>query len=123
MADHRCPGLVELMRWCGSPSSRNAVGLLDENDVQFRFVCDARHRDEVSRLHAAACTVTEDERASRFVGAVQVRMCGADRRHDLDLHGVMVAWDDVACVRQLVKRRDVMNCRIALRPTRYAVHQ
>jgi hypothetical protein len=81
-----------MRRW-GSPSSRNAVGLLDEHDVQFRFVCDARHRDEVSRLHAAACTVTEDERAPWAVCAVQVRMCGADRRDDLDLHGVMVACD------------------------------
>jgi hypothetical protein len=59
--DHRRPRRIELMRRCRSTPSRNAVRLLDENDVQSSRVRDARDRNEVRRLHAATRAMAKQE--------------------------------------------------------------
>jgi len=83
--DHRRPGRIELMRRRGSAPSRNAVRLLDENDVQSSRVRDPRNRNEVTRLHAATCAMTKHEYGPRLICTVQVRACRAERRVDLKL--------------------------------------
>jgi hypothetical protein len=48
-------------------------------------VRDLRNCDEIPRLHATACSVTEHERGARLVGAVQERVGWTERRVDLEL--------------------------------------
>jgi hypothetical protein len=84
------------MRGCWRTPARHAIRLLDERNADSHRVRGLRHRNEIFRLHAAACAVAEDERCPRFVCAAQVRICSAERRCDLDLHRMMVARDE-AC--------------------------
>ena len=72
MVDHRHPGGVQLVRWSGSASPGDAVGLLDERDAQPFRARDARDRDEIKRSYSSSGSMTEDQRGARLVGGIQM---------------------------------------------------
>jgi hypothetical protein len=91
MLDDRRPRGIELMRRRRRPATGNPVRLLDEHDAQADRLRGARRREEILRLHTAACAMTEDERSTRVVRALDVRLRDAERRVDLErLHGTML---------------------------------
>jgi hypothetical protein len=83
VVDHRRPGSIELMRGCWRTPARHAIRLLDERNADSHRVRGLRHRNEIFRLHAAACAVAEHERSPRLVCVLDVRRSRTGRRADL----------------------------------------
>ena len=91
MLDDGDPRGIELMCECGRASSRHAVGLLDEHHADPERARNARHRDQISRPHPSARTVSEHEPGAGIVGRVQVRVRATVRSLDcFDVHPTMV---------------------------------
>jgi hypothetical protein len=72
VVDHGRPRSVELSRRRGRAAPGDAVGLLDEGDIEPFRARDIGGRDEVSRGHASAGTVTEHQRGARLVGPMEM---------------------------------------------------
>jgi geranylgeranyl reductase family protein len=82
--DDRRPGGVELSRRSGRAPTCDAVRLLDERDREPAFQCDVPRRDEIPRLHAAACAVTEHECRLGRIHAREMRTRRAVGRVDVE---------------------------------------
>ena len=82
MLDDGRPGGVELLRRSRRAPARDAVRLLHECDGESLRLRCVRRGNEIRRRHASAGAVTEDERAARPLGEMQVHLRLAVRRLD-----------------------------------------
>ncbi len=73
------PGGVQLAGRSRRAPAAHTVGLLDQRDAELLGERGLRHGREISRFHAAAGSMTEDEGCARTIRRMQMNVCGPVR--------------------------------------------